>query len=128
MTPSWEVRLPIKTVSEANSSEHWTRKSKRHKLQKKWITLAYHRDKPKLPKRASILLTRIAPRILDASDNLPMCFKYVKDYIADLINPGLAAGRADDSQDLHWVYSQERGETREYAVVIKIYEVQDEIH
>lgn len=118
----WEVFLPIKTVSEANCSDHFIVKSKRHKMQKKWIRLAYMRDKPILPKKATISITRIAPKTLDADDNLPMALKYVKDYIADLIFPGLAAGRADDSKDLTWVYSQEKGKTREYGVKIKIYE------
>ena len=120
----WECILPLKLVSEANSSEHWTKKSKRHQNQKKWIKLVYLRDRPILPKgKTVILLSRIAPRSLDADDNLPMSFKYVKDYIADLLRPGLAAGRADDDKNLTWSYSQETGKPREYAVKIQIFEV-----
>ena len=35
---SWEI--PIRTVSELNSKEHWTKKAKRHKSQQKFVKLA----------------------------------------------------------------------------------------
>jgi hypothetical protein len=38
-----------------------------------------------------------------------MAFKYIVDAIADLLNPGLEAGRADDSKHLKWEYGQEKG-------------------
>jgi hypothetical protein len=116
------VKLPIKTVSEANTSEHWTISAKRHKTQKKqiawwWISLE---DKPSLP--CSVKLTRIAPRMLDSEDNLPISFKWVKDYIADKLVPGLKAGRADDSKDITWLYDQQKGMPKEYAVIIEIHQ------
>lgn len=116
-----ELKLPIRTVSEANSSEHWTEKHKRHKKQK-FIVRAYLNKVPrssiKLP--VAIHLTRIAPRQLDRDDNLPMAFKYVKDYICDYIIPGLQAGRADDTHQISFSYSQEKGKPKEYAIIIKM--------
>jgi hypothetical protein len=116
-----ELKLPIRTVSEANSSEHWTAKHKRHKKQK-FIVRAYLNKIPrntiKLP--VAIHLTRIAPRQLDRDDNLPMAFKYVKDYISDWITPGLQAGRADDNDQMSFSYSQNKGKPKEYAIIIKM--------
>ena len=115
---SWQ--LPIKTASESNSTEHWTVKSKRHKLQKGWIKWAFHQDKPIIAMPCTIVVTRIAPRALDCHDNLPMSLKWVCDSIADNLFPGKAAGRADDCKDIKWEYRQEKGKPREYAVKIEI--------
>lgn len=113
--------LPVKTASEANSSEHWTKKSKRHRLQKGWVKAAYHRDKPPLEMSICVVMTRIAPRKLDEHDNLPMSMKYLADALAECKNPGLAIGRADDDKSIKWEYKQEKGKPREYAVRIEIY-------
>ena len=101
--------LPIKVVSEANISEHWTKAHKRHKMQKKAIRyfmadISLYRDMP-----ITIKLIRISPRKLDEKDNLPMSFKYVADAISDLIYPGLQPGRADDNDLMQWKYAQEKG-------------------
>ena len=115
---TWQ--LPIKTASEANSSEHWTKKAKRHRLQKQWINAAYHHDRPQIALPATIVLTRISPRKLDVQDNLPMAFKGIVDSLSECIYPGKGAGRADDSKDLTWEYRQEKGKPKEYAVRIEI--------
>jgi hypothetical protein len=120
VTPIVNWHLPIKTASEANSSEHWAVKAKRHKIQKKWIKAIFLKERPHISLPACIKLTRITPRSLDKDENLPMAFKYIKDYIADQIIPGLAPGRADDSKELTWEYDQEKGNQREYAVRIEI--------
>lgn len=119
-------QLPIKTASEANSSEHWTKKAKRHAIQKKWVKWAYHRDKPFLPLPCVARLTRISPKALDLHDNLRMSLKWVADAVAECIVPGKAIGRADDEKDIHWEYSQEKGKPREYAVRIEIMEPHSE--
>ncbi len=116
----YEWKLNIKTVSEANSSEHWSSKSKRHKLQKKRIKFLLLQNRPDIEFPCLIRLSRIAPRLLDSDDNLPMSLKYIKDYIADQLIPGLAPGRADDDKRMKWEYSQEKGKVREYAVMIQI--------
>lgn len=115
---SWQ--LPIKTASEANSSEHWTRKAKRHRLQKRWVKAAFHRERPQLAIPAHVVLTRIAPRSLDSQDNLPMSFKYIADSIAEELTGNYVPGRADDDKRITWEYKQEKGAVKEYGVKIEI--------
>ena len=117
---SWQ--LPIKTASEANSSEHWTKKAKRHKIQKNWVKWAYHSDKPRIQIPCTVVLTRIAPRALDSHDNLPTSLKYLADGVAECLIPGKAVGRADDCKEITWEYRQEKGKPKEYAVRIEIME------
>lgn len=114
-----EWRLPIKTVSESNCQTHWTQKYKRHKAQKKGLSLALNEAwiVPSLP--CKVTLIRIAPRNLDG-DNLQGAFKHIRDIIADFLIPGLKPGRADGDPRIHWDYEQERGAAREYAIKILI--------
>ena len=99
---------PIHTVSEANCTEHFWKKKKRHDLQKKWIMVLFKKESPrcKVPVPCKIKLTRFGKRKLD-SDNLPVSMKYVRDAIADQIFPGLAAGKADDDERIEWRYGQQ---------------------
>jgi len=69
----------------------------------------------------TIKLIRISPRKLDEDDNLPTAFKWVKDAIADILIPGKAAGRADDSPLFKWKYDQEKGKVREKAIRVEVY-------
>lgn len=117
---SWQ--LPIKTASEANSSEHWGAKAKRHKLQKRWIKTAFLKDRPQIALPCAIVLTRIAPRELDCQDNLPCSMKYIVDAIAAHITGNHVAGRADGDKRISWEYHQQRGQPRQYAVKIEIME------
>lgn len=116
-----KIKLPIKTVSEANlGHEHWTKKHKRHKLQKEAIKLACsNRITPDmLP--CTIKLTRIAPRFLDLHDNLPMSFKFILDALASLLVPGKAIGQADSDKRIEVRYEQKKGNQKEYAIEIEI--------
>ena len=119
MIVSWQ--LPIKTARESNSSEHWAKKAKRHRLQKIKIKSAFLKDRPQIEIPCHVILTRISPRSLDCHDNLPMSFKWIVDSICDYIFPGMAAGRADDSKEITWEYRQEKGKVREYAIKIEIF-------
>lgn len=113
---SWQ--LPIKIANEANSTEHWTQKHRRHKIQKMKIKRAFLAESPKLQLPLHVTLTRIAPRDLDCHDNLPVSMKWVVDSISDCIFPGQKAGRADDSKLITWQYKQKKGLVREYALGI----------
>lgn len=113
-----ELHLPIKTVSEANCSEHWTKKHKRHKLQKYWVRVVFLQHNPKIDLPCKIKLTRISSRKLD-SDNLQTCLKYIRDSVADYIHPGLQPGRADDDENIQWQYDQEKGSPQ--SIKIEIY-------
>ena len=67
-------------------------------------------------------MIRIAPRYID-DDNLVYSMKSFRDYIADLLIPGLAMGRADADSRLKFEYGQEKGNIREYALRIEIGEL-----
>ena len=101
-----ELHLPIMTVSEANISEHWTKKAKRHKTQKASVRylLTPHASSLRLP--CEIYLTRYAPRKLDRHDNLPISMKYILDAVCEVITGDYRAGRADDSEEINVTYSQ----------------------
>jgi hypothetical protein len=111
----FKFNLPIKIESEANSSEHWTRKSKRHKNQKLilWAYLQNVKPEKKLP--CHIILIRCSPRKFD-DDNLISGFKYVRDQIADYFIPGKRAGMADNDSRLTWEYKQEYSKVHEIKV------------
>lgn len=114
---NWQ--LPIKTASEANSSEHWAIKSKRHNLQKRWINTAFRKEKPKISLPCQVTLTRISSRFLDAHDNLRMSLKYVTDAIAANITGDYRPGRADDSKEITWEYQQEKGHPQQVRIEIE---------
>ncbi len=112
------IGLPLVTVSEANSSEAWPKKHKRHRLQGKTVALFLnpHRDKLKLP--CEIKITRFAPRKLDKHDNLPMSVKYIVDAICAIITGDFRPGRADDEERISISYDQVL--SKEYGVILEI--------
>lgn len=112
-------RLPIKTVSEFNTREHWRVSHKRHKAQKALVSLQFRQAKPQIELPCTVTLTRIAPGTLDF-DNLAGAFKYVTDAVCDGILPGLRAGQADRDPRIKIEYTQEKGRQGEYAVRIEI--------
>src|SRR6202789_1146039 len=82
----WDI--PLRTISELNTREHWAKSSKRHRQQKITVSLSL-KDKIRLVSLPCIIkIIRISPRILDY-DNLVSSQKWVLDSICDLIIPGL---------------------------------------
>ena len=118
--PIYSRTIPVKTVSEANISEHWTKRSKRHSMQKMAVTSFLRADSPNIKPPCTIKLTRIAPRQLDRHENLPCSFKYIVDAICEYIHPGKAAGRADDDPNIKIEYAQEKGAPKTYEIRIEI--------
>jgi hypothetical protein len=118
--------LPIKTVSEANMSEHWTKAARRHKLQKQRIKVAYLRDRPQANFPLRVVITRIAPRHLDSHDNLPVSLKYISDAIAENLTGNHVPGQADSFCGLQFEIKQEKGYPKQYAVRIEIFEVNNQ--
>lgn len=119
--PFVNLKIPMKTVSESNrTSEHWTKKAKRHKKQQQVIRYILNTQEkpPYFP--VKVTLTRIAPRSLDSHENLPMAFKWITDAISDWLIPGLAKGRADSDKRIQWEFEQQKGNVREYAILITI--------
>lgn len=112
------IRIPIRLVSESNCSQHWTKKSKRHRTHKMLVNAFLDQHCPiALP--CVVILTRYAPRYLDWEDNLPMAFKWVKDAIAQHILGGLP-GQKDSDARITWKYNQEKTEDKEYYITIQI--------
>jgi len=120
------VKVPIRLVSEANSSEHWTKKNKRHKIQK-FLTRSYLGTHlmPELP--VHVKLTRWSPRLFDKDDNLPTAFKYIKDEIADVFcgetyskTGRRVHGRNDASEYITWEYCQEKTTAKEHYITVEI--------
>jgi len=118
---SWTV--PIEVFNEANqANQHWRIKSRRHN-QQNFLVRAYLADIIAFRNQAiHVKLIRISPRMLDSEDNLPFAFKWVKDTLADMLRPGLERGRADDSDLLTWSYAQEKGNPKEKAMRVEVYE------
>ena len=113
-----DVFIPMRTVSEANSTEFWRIKHNRHTEQQRSVSLFLKpwRDKIKLP--CNLILTRYAPRKLDKRDNLPMSFKYILDRICAIIMNDYRPGRADDTDEIEVKYDQVP--SKEYGIRIQI--------
>ena len=111
--------IPIRTVSEANTREHWAAKAKRAKMQRCVARLLMLSNMtPEISHRLirckeplMIRITQIGKRKLD-SDNLARSQKAVRDGIAEAI------GIDDGSELLEWEYSQEIG--KQYSVKVEI--------
>lgn len=119
---TWE--LPIKTVSESNCCEHWTKKAKRHKQQQYFIWLLFNSEETHIELPCTVKMIRLGPKYLDAEDNLPMAFKWIKDEISECLIPEKRKsfinkkgkiqqikGRADSDPRIKWEYGQEKAKT-----------------
>lgn len=111
-----DVVLPIKTISEINTFEHWTKRYARSKAQKSAVKLLF-REFGNIELPCIVLLRRIGKRFLD-DDNLPTALKYVRDAIADSLIPGLNPGVADGDKRIQWHYDQVKGKQYGVRVVI----------
>lgn len=100
--------LPVEAANEANSSEHWTKKHKRHTNQHKWVKYEFWKNKVTLldDSKVKIKMIRVSPRKFDQDDNLPMSLKYIKDKIADCLIPGKPMGVTDSDPRIVWEYDQ----------------------
>lgn len=119
----YTISLPIKTVSESNSTEHWTKKAARHKLQKWLVTQSFRSQHIKVNLPVQVTLTRIAPKNLDEHDNLRVSNKWIVDSISENLLNDFRPGRADDCKEITWKYDQKKGKVKEYAVEVVIEEI-----
>lgn len=117
MEKVYEMTLPIATLSEANTREHWAKAYKRHRVQKNYIRWAWLEYKPLICLPCHIVLTRYGNKM--DNDNLMCAFKYIRDAIADQIKPGFAPGRADEGSDITWEYKQVG--KRQRKIMIEVY-------
>jgi hypothetical protein len=114
---SISIHLPIRTVSEPNQREHWSKKARRVKDQRCTTGLVVRaelrRSKLSLDDGLVVTLCRVAPRTLD-DDNLRGATKGLRDGVAD------ALGINDRDPRVSWEYEQRRGHAGEYAVSVTI--------
>ncbi len=129
-TPSKEVSIKIPIyVQSPNVQEHWRKKANRNKkheliiksfldqsIEANFLKKSTQDGKTKF----SITLTRISPKKLDY-DNLCYSFKPILDSICSWLRPSLKKGQAD--KDVHVVYFQKKGNTKEYAFIVEIYPI-----
>lgn len=108
------IPVSLRVHSEANGSHgHWTVRNARVKNQRHAVAWSLRpHARPALP--VTITLTRIAPRKLDAHDNLPRSFKAVADQVAEWL------GVKDNDPGLTWRYAQRSGGPGVYACEIAI--------
>jgi len=112
------VTIPMKIPSAANLREHHMAKARRVKAQRSAARLylldAENRGarRPALP--VVVTLTRIAPRKLDAHDNVRHALKGVVDGIADWLK------LRDDDARIEWRYAQEKGAPKQSALRIEV--------
>lgn len=118
----YECELDIKTVSEANSREHWSQSKTRHNTQKKAILAEFNVLIVPLP--CTVKISRVSQRLLD-SDNLEMAFKWIRDQLAECIirnnepnQPYKGPGRYDDDPRINWLCSQEKGKPQRIRIEI----------
>ena len=115
--------LPIRTVSEANNSDHWLKRSKRH-AEQKWVVKKIFRDlKLEFELPVVVTLTRLSSQTLDAHDNLPASVKYIVDQIAAEITGDERAGRADDDKRIQWKYDQRKVPRNSFGVDVRVEEI-----
>jgi hypothetical protein len=95
--------IPVQTVSEANTRQHWAVRANRVKQHRNAARLMMDTHRPeRLWESLRIKLTRISPRLID-SDNAVGSMKAVRDGIAD------ALGISDADPRVTWEYGQEKG-------------------
>lgn len=126
-----EFEVPIKTISEANCSEHWTKKAKRRKQQHFFVRHAFQLYAKNVQLPCIVTLTRLSSRMLD-DDNLTMAFKGIRDELAECLIPESRKsyltqkgtckeikGRADGDSRITWRYGQEKHSKQGIRVTIE---------
>jgi hypothetical protein len=103
--------VPIKTISVANSREHWSRRQKRVKAERDatyWCLIQdgnpQRYELSKLPLEVGLKRTTPNMRRMDG-DNLQSSMKAIRDAVCAWL------GRDDADPTIHWVYTQDSGST-----------------
>lgn len=107
--------LPLRTRNPLNGSQAgYYAKARARKRERTLVALALRPQLAGLALPVRVLVTRIAPRELDAWDGLGAALKGCIDGVAD------AFGVRDDDPRLAIEVAQRRGQPREYAVEVHI--------
>lgn len=131
------VKVHAKTCSEANRNENHFEAAKRHKRQQFLVFSVLRPFKEKIGLPCRVTLTRFSSRFLDAEENLPMAFKWIKDEVGAFLCPERIItyqrngrlvknkGRCDDSPDITWHYAQEKSAINYFTITFETpYEVE----
>lgn len=120
------VSLDVRTRSENNLHGHWRGHAARAKKQRELTlnSLSIKLRPSSGMRYMTVIITRISPRMLD-DDNLPGATKACRDGVTDWLSGGLnlsnrIGGTNDRDPRIRWIYQQERGKPKEYAVKIDI--------
>lgn len=98
--PPIEFKIPIRTVSETNMREHWSKRHKRRKEQRRVAGNFANQIAAKLPPKPwRLTLTRYGRQRMDAG-NLPAAMKGPQDGLCDAI------GIDDGDIEHQWCYMQ----------------------
>lgn len=111
-----KYKIPMKLPSLANRAGRWKGNYFMNKV--KCATIRRCLANLKITPPCKVIITRIAPRMLDTIDNLPMSVKFVIDTVADMLIPGLKPGRADGDSRVKFEIQQRKGDVRENALEI----------
>lgn len=119
-----DAQIPVELIS-PNVTAHWRAKLRQNRSYKSVVNyeLCFNQSldaiKVDIKNGTSIVvaLHRHGRKEMDY-DNLVYAFKPIRDAIADLLLPGLAAGRADGDKRITWEYSQSAG--KEYYIRISM--------
>jgi hypothetical protein len=110
--------LPISIESEANKTDHWTKKRQRRLVKQRWVALAFQNQPVDYLEKCHVNLIRMSPRFYDF-DNLVAAFKSIRDEVANQLRPGKAPGQADNDRNITWGYEQIK--SKQKMIKIEIY-------
>lgn len=121
------IKIPLQLESEANCSEHWTKSSKRHRMQRSVVNSYLKKYLPVIPKLpVCVTLIRYSPRQFDY-DNTITAFKYVRDQVSDHVlgykyskTGKRLFGRNDSSDKILWQYDIKKTTEKEEYITIEI--------
>lgn len=103
-----ELFVPIKLKSAQNIKCHWAKRAAMVRKQKLDVGLMLNASWKPLPMfPCKITLVALKLHQMDY-DNLVTAFKPIRDSVAEFFRPGLAPGRADDTDQIEWKYLQVR--------------------
>lgn len=111
------ITVPLRVESTANKRWHWAKLAgyhKRFRLQTWAMLLHAHGPLGVVLAPVKVTLTRIAPRELDGHDNLRSGLKGAVDGVADWLK------LPDNDPRIEWVYRQERGAPKFYALRVEV--------
>lgn len=112
---TFSVSFPLHLRSALNAREHWAARHRRVRAEREAVDFivrgSLHGTKLTVP--CAVTITRLAPRMLDAGDNLESSAKGVRDQIAHIL------GVDDRDPRVTWCVKQEKAKTYSVRIVVE---------